>query len=217
MKKLMFLQSTFMIICLCGSSVAIGQEFSQAAIAALGNAFIRANPIYAFFYGSLEDYVAENPEFFVAEGEAIRCARDLSQALLRGAIQSYDPDALRRRDELNTQLRVLGIEPGSPQATPSEQLYATARQLDRLVYALPSAANGNFQLLHTPRNEIERMQIFAEQLLEELLKDPTVRGVFIQLEPMIRELAELEYKILVEMANNLRRSKATGESILAAR
>jgi len=203
MKKLLFSLFTMIVLCFLVSSLVVAEECCRTGADALANAYVRANPIYAYFFGRLETYVSDNREHFVDGGDSIRCAKALSEALMKGSIQNYDPDALRRKQELDARLGAIGITPGPPQATAAQQLFAMALQLDRLVYALPPAANGNFQPLRTPRNQLEQQQMFAAQLFEMLLQDPTVAAVFRDLEPMIREAANLEYQILINMANNL--------------
>ena len=175
----------------------------RTGASALGNAFVRVNPIYAYFYGSLESYVEENREHFVAGGDSILCARVLSQALMSGAIKSYDHDDFRRQRELDAKMSAMGLSPGPYQPTASQRLYTMALQLNRLIRVLPPAANGNYKPLYTPTTELEQMQIFGEQMMATLLQDPSVAETFQQLEPMIKESANLEYQILVNMANNL--------------
>ncbi len=47
------------------------------------------------------------------------------------------------------------------------------------------------------------MRMFAGRMLAMLVNDPTVRDVLRQTEPMIKETANLEYKILVGIAHHL--------------
>jgi hypothetical protein len=90
----------------------------------------------------------------------------LSQAFLSSATQVYDPDDLRRRQELDAEIGAMGINPGPQQATPSQQLYGISMQLSRLARVLPPAADGNYEPLYTPTNELEQMQIFAAQMFQ---------------------------------------------------
>lgn len=204
MKNKLFSLLGIFLLYLFASSEAIAENGCRTGASALGNAFIRANPVHAYYYGSLESYVANNREHFIADADSIRCAKTLSQALVAGAINSYDPNDLRRKQELDVQLQTLGIVPGPAQPTASQQLYVIALQLDRLARVLPAAAIGNYQPLRTPINEIEQMQMFAAQILVMLMQqDPMVNETFRQMEPIIREGAELEYNILVKMAESL--------------
>jgi len=195
-KFIIFLLSLFVPLSVAAQGCLTGAS-------ALGNAFVRANPIYALYYGSLESYVANSKEHFVAGGDSIQCAQSLSHALMNKSIQSYDPNALRRKQELNGQLRAMGIAPGPNQPTASQQLYFTALQLNRLARVLPPAANGNYQPLRTPTNQIEQMQMLSAQILTAYLQDPMIKAAFQRIEPKVRELAELEYQIMVNMANSL--------------
>jgi hypothetical protein len=191
------------LLFLSASFPVIAEEGCRTGASALGNAYVRLNPIYAYFYGNLESYVESNREHFVAGGDSIRCAQAMSQALITGAIQSYDPDELREKQELDARLGALGIAPGPYQATASQQLYAMGLQVARLARVLPSASNGNYQPLYTATNQLEEQQIFAAQMLVMLLQDPTMAEVFTQLEPLIREAANSEYQLLVGMALSL--------------
>ena len=171
---------------------------------ALANVYVRLNPINAFFFGSVEDYVAQNRAHFVAGGDAVACARVMTQALAQGAFQAFDPSYQRRRDELNARLGTIGISPGPAEASPAAQLYSMAQKMDKLAYALPPAANGNYQPLWTPRNELEQMELFAMQMLGAMLQqDAGMRSVLMQMRPQIEELANVEYRMLLNMAQGL--------------
>jgi len=175
-------------------------EGCQTGAEAIANAYVRYNPINAYFFGSIEDYVKQNRSHFVAGGDAVVCAQRLSQALAQSAFQLYDPGDQRRRDEVNARLGGMGISPGQQYASPAQQNYAMARQMDKLANALPYAANGNYGPLWTPRDQLEQMQLFAMQLFPTLLQDPIVRSAFIQMQPMIEELVNIEYRMILSMA-----------------
>ena len=168
---------------------------------ALGNAYVRLNPLYALYYGSLESYVAENRQHFTAGSDAVRCARALSQATLAGAIQAYDPEDLRRQQELNTRFQSMGMNPGAPQASPATQFYMMGLTFARLARVLPPAAAGNYQPLHTPTTELEQQQIFAGQLLQSMMDRATLESI----RPLIEQSAQLEFKIITDMAAGLAR------------
>ena len=110
---------------------------------ALANAYARANPISAYYFGSVESYVSANRAHFQQGGDAIRCATALSQAFLNNAVQVYDPDDLRRQNELNAQLGAMGVAPGPQQPNQAQQLYGISMQLSRLARVLPPAAPGH--------------------------------------------------------------------------
>ncbi len=179
---------------------AFAQTGCQTGAGALANAYVRANPIYAMFFGDLESFVAENSAHFAAGSNAVRCARAMSKALMSGAIGSYDPTALRRQQELNAKLGAMGISPGSPMPSASAMLYAMSRQMAWLAEVLPAAAVGNFGPLRTPATE---EQAFAARMFPFLLQDPTVRQVFLQQEPLIRQSAEAEFQQVVAIAQSL--------------
>jgi hypothetical protein len=76
-------------------------------------------------------------------------------------------------------------------------------QLSRLARVLPPAASGNYQPLYTPTNELEQMQIFAAQMFQPLMQDPTMASVMAQIEPLAVEAAQLEYQIINQAAARL--------------
>ena len=192
------------LFCLISPSVAVGQpDYCRTGADALANVYVRANPVYALFFGGVEPYVADNREHFVAGGDSILCAQALSQALISGAIQNYDPEALNRQRELNTRLGSMGISSGPVQATAGQQLLSMSLQFARLARVLPPAANGNYIPFNTPSTDLEQMQMYATQMLSVLLQDPTVSSVFRQMEPMIKEAANMEFQIVLNMAGNL--------------
>lgn len=202
MKKSLLLLTIF--LSLFGSSGVFAATGCQTGAEALGNAYVRDNPIYALYYGDLESYIASNQEHFVAGGDSIRCAQALSAALLNQAIKDYDPVDRQRKEELDAELRRNGIEPGPHQQTVGEQLFGIGIQLDRFARVLPSAAAGNFEPLHTPANELEELQAFSKQIIIMLMQDREMAALFNQLEPLITEAAQLDFKILLTLAFNLR-------------
>jgi hypothetical protein len=171
---------------------------------ALAYAYVFSNPVYSLFYGSLDEHIAKNYEHFRSNGDSVRCAAALSQAFLAAGLRVYDPNDLRRRAELNTRIEGLGIPSGPQEPTLSSQLYGISLQLARLARALPAAADGDFTPYYTPTNEIEQMQMFAEQILRSLLQEqPQMRDVLAQAEPLIREAANLELRIMLRAAADL--------------
>ena len=170
---------------------------------ALGNAFVRSNYMYSLYFGDLESYVAQNKSHFSEGGDAVRCARVLSQALLTNAYLTYDPKDLDRKREIDTRLGTMGISPGPTQPTMSGQLYAVGQQISWLADVLPAAARGDYGPLQRPTTQIQQMKAYAAQMLQLMLQDPEVRAVFGELEPEIRESADLEYRLVVGMAQNL--------------
>ena len=175
----------------------------QTGAEVLANAHLRYNPIFAYYFGSFEQYVEQNRAHFVAGGDAVICAQRLSQALVQGAIQNYDPGDQQRRDQLNADLGAMGISPGQQYATRSQQMLAVAQQMDKFAYALPYAAEGNFGPLWTPRNETEQLQIFAMQMLRNMLQDPGTRSIFEQIRPQAIELGNIEYRMILALATGL--------------
>jgi len=75
------------------------------------------------------------------------------------------------------------------------------RQMNKLADALPYAANGNYEPLWTPRDQMEQMQIFAMQMFRSLMQDPGVRSGLSFAEPQIRELANIEYQMILGIAS----------------
>ena len=179
---------------------AFAQTGCQTGASALANAYVRANPIYALFFGDLESFVAENSAQFAEGSNTVRCARAMSQALKSGAINSYDPNALRQQQKLNADLGSIGISPGSPMPNASAMLYAMSQQMKWLSNVLPPAAAGNYGPLRTPATQ---EQAFAAQMFPILLQDPTVRQAFLQQEPLIRQSAESEYQQVMAIAQGL--------------
>jgi hypothetical protein len=176
------------------------QTGCQAGASALGNAHVRANPIYALFIGDLESYVARNRSQFTAGSNAVRCARAMSRALMNGAIMSYDSEALKSQQALNAKLGSVGLSPGAPIPSVSALFYAMSQQMVWLARVLPSAASGNYGPLNTAPTE---EQAFAKQMFPVLLQNPTVRDVFARMEPLYREAIDLEYRQVMAIAQGL--------------
>lgn len=168
---------------------------------ALADAYVLANPMYSYFLGELEPYVAGNSEHFAANGDAIRCAAALSRAFLGSTIQLYDPSDRERQDEANARLGAMGIAPGQQEATPSSQLLSASMELSRLARVLPAVAVGDYGPLRTPTNEIEQMRQLAGQVFQMLLAGDPEMAAMIQ--PLIRELASIEHRALLRAAERL--------------
>ena len=166
---------------------------------ALGNAYVRTNPLYTYYYGTLERYVEQNRAKFTQDAPAIRCSRALARALMNGAITSYDPQALRRQQELNAKLGSMGISPGQQQMTASGQLMLMSQSFARLARVLPPAANGNFGPLRTPTTQFEQLQMFAAQMYAAMM----TRDVLEHVRPDVTQAAEAEYDFIVGLARSL--------------
>jgi hypothetical protein len=169
----------------------------------LANAFVLANPIYSLYFGDLPSYIAKNRAQFGENGDAIRCAAALSRGFMSNAIQLYDPADVRSRQLLDDKLRSAGINPGPPQPTASGMLFQMSMGLSRIARALPAASRGDFGPWSTPTNEIEQMQIAGEQILRLLLQDPSMRGMLVQLEPLIREAAQFDHHFILQATQRL--------------
>lgn len=171
---------------------------------ALGNVYVRSNYLYALIYGSVESYVENNRSHFGTNGDAVQCARQLSGALIGGALGAYNPNDLRRRQELNARLGAMGISPGQTPVSPAQALFAMGRQIGWLSRVLPSAAAGDYRPLHTPETQEQQMQMFAGQFLTNMIhQDPMIRNSIMRVEPYIREAAEAEYRLLLNYASRL--------------
>ena len=96
---------------------AFAQNGCDTGANALANAYVRGNPMYAIYFGDLRSYIIDNREHFVSNGDSIRCARVMAGVLTNAAVQTYDPDALRSRDELNARLGSMGISPAWQKST----------------------------------------------------------------------------------------------------
>ena len=175
----------------------------QTGAEALANAYLRFNPIFAHYFGDLESYVSQNRSHFVSDGDAVVCASRAAQAWAQGAFNNFDPGDRARRDRINAELGTMGISPGESYSSPAADLYFAARQMDKMAYALPYAANGNYQPMYQPRNEIEQMQILAMQLFAQLIRDPSIAYTFEQLRPLMVELGNIEYRMVLGSISSL--------------
>jgi hypothetical protein len=181
------------------------QTGCQTGAPALADAYIRLNPMYAYFFGDLESYVEENAEHFGVNGDAVRCAKALSQALQNEALQSFNPNEVRetmdRKQALDAQLGLMGINPDPSPAEPtlSSTLYDLSMRMSRLARILPLTADGDLDSLQNPANELERMQIVAEQILKNMFGDPTLQFVFNQMEPKIKQSAIAEWSMVKKL------------------
>lgn len=200
-KTVRLLTALYLSFLVC--SVAYSESGCRTGGTALADVFVRANPIYAYFIGSIESYVTNNQMHFRSGGDSVRCAAALSQAFLGQAIGMYDPNDLRRRDELNARMGTIGISPGPQQPTASQQLYGLSMQLSRLARVLPPAADGNYEPLFTPTNELEQMQFFATQMLRMMLQDPSMVSTMAQIEPIAREGIDLDHHVISQAAASL--------------
>ncbi len=179
---------------------ALAQTGCKNGANALANAYVRVNPMHALFIGDLESLVANYSPQFAGGSDAVRCARAMSQALMSGAITSYDPEALSRQQELNAELGAMGIAPGPQMPSASAMFYAMSQQMAWLSRVLPPAAAGNFGPMRTPATP---EQALALQIFPILLQDPIVRQVFLDMELLIRESAEWEYRQVMAIAQGL--------------
>ena len=159
--------------------------------------------VYAYFLGDLESYATTN-EHFYANGDAIRCAMALSDALMGAAVQLYDPDAWRRQQWIDLELRRRGIQPRPAPPTQSDTLVFAVLRLSRLARVLPAAAAGNYQPLYESFNQLEQADIVAGQLFKLLPQlEPNFDVAMAQVKPLILEAASLEYTAILEAANSL--------------
>jgi len=175
----------------------------QTGAEALANVHVRYTPIFAYYFGTIEDYVQQNRSHFVAGGDAVVCAQRLAQVLGNSAVQTYNQEDRAARDRLNAELDAMGISPSQQSTSPSQQLYNMARQMDKLAYALPFAANGDFGPLWAPRDELEQMQIFSMQMFNILMQDPTLHALLDSMKPTIVELADIEYRMILNISSGL--------------
>lgn len=190
------------ILIMCHPGLA-NAEGCRTGADALANAYVRLSPINALYFGNIEDYVRQNRRQFVHGGDAIVCAQHLSRALTQGAFQNYDPNYYRDREELNARLGSMGISPGPAQASPAAQMMFMGQKMNKLARTLPYGAEGNFAPLWQPETELEQMQLFSIQMFGFLMQDPSIRSVMAQMEPQIKELANMEYRMIIGMANSL--------------
>jgi len=179
------------------------QSPCQSGAAYAANAYIRFNPLYEVYFGDLKSYITANGAHFRAGSDAVKCLSALSDAYRQHSHQLYDPADVARKVEIDRDLARHGISSGAPQPSASSLAYGMSTQLAQLARGLPSAANGNFGPLVIPTNKQERTQYLARQLFPLITQNPTVREVFAALEPLIREAAELEYKMIMQTATSI--------------
>ena len=184
------------IVLATATPMAAGEPACRTGAVHVADAFILANPMYAMYFGDLAHYLNANGERFRPQGDATRCAAALSRAFMGQAINLYDPSDIQRKQELDARMRLHGINPGPQAPTAASMMFNMSMQLSRLARVLPAAAEGNFGPMNTATTELEKMQIFAEDMLRVLLRDPTIRAMFAQLEPMIREAAQFDHNFL---------------------
>lgn len=167
---------------------------------AIANAYILVNPMYELAHSeSLENYVRNNAEHFVRNGDAIRCARAMAAALIHTAVENYDHEAIRRQQELNAKLGASGVtRSGSEVQSIAAQFYFMGQQIALLAEVLPEAAEGG-----PLRTYLNPEQQAATQFLSGFLQDPSYRDLFISMQPMLLEMAKIEFDILVSIANGL--------------
>lgn len=175
----------------------------QTGVEALANVYLRFNPIFAYYFGSMESYINQNRAHFATGGDSIVCARRLSQAWSQGAFKNYDPQDRVRRDRISTELGTLGISPGQSTSSPATNLYFASLQMAKFADTLPYAANGNYGPLYQPRNEVEQMQLFAMQMFPVLLQDPSMVAVLEQIRPQAIELGNIEYRLIVDSSRGM--------------
>ena len=196
----------FFLALFCVALPAVADNGCRTGGRALADVWVLANPFYSQLLelDSLESYVSKNKSHFREGGDSIRCATELSKAILISALKAYDPNDIRRQQELNAKLGSLGITPSPQEPSVSTQLYMTSVQLARLARVLPAAADDDYEPLRTPADEMEQLQMFAAEMLKTVLQDPSMAPlVKQQLRPVARELAELERKIILEGAARL--------------
>ena len=193
--------------CTFGAGEVAAEPGCRTGGVAAANAYVLFNPIYAMYFGDFESYISKNGEHFRANSDAVRCLAALSSAFLSASIQLYDPADMQRKQYIDAQLGSMGISPGPQQPNAATTLFGMGMQLSRLARGLPAAANGDYGPLNTPTNELEQMQQVAMVMLRQLMQDPTVRSTFAALEPLIREGAQLEHKMITQAAERLANTK----------
>jgi hypothetical protein len=187
-------------IILTASIGAFAEPGCRTGALALANAYVRANPLYAIYFGSIQDYVAAHSQHFVRGADAIRCAQAVSNQLLAGAIASFDPKDIDRKRALDARLGSMGISPGPAQPSVASQFYMMGQTIARLARVLPPAARGDWRPFFTPTTQLEQMQFFATQMLQMMMQDPSNRAVLASVEPVIKESANLEFKFVTNVA-----------------
>jgi len=193
--------------CVFAAGEAVAEPGCRAGGVAAANAYVLFNPIYAMYFGSFEDYVSQNRAHFRAGSDAVRCITALSRAFLAAGMQLYDPADVQRKQQIDAQLGAMGISPGPQQPNAGTAVFGMGMQLSWLARGLPAAANGDYGPFNTPANEIENMQLMARAMFAQLLQVPTAREAFAAMEPLIREGAQLEYKMITYAAERLASAK----------
>jgi len=171
----------------------------------IANAFTRANPLYAMYYGDLPSYLRANQAHFGEGSDAVRCAAALSRAFMSDSIRLYDPADAQRKQLLDARMAQLGIgsKPGSQQPSMSSILFMMSISMGRMARNLPAAAQGDFGPWFTPMNDFESMQIMAERLLRQFLQDPSFRSIFAPYEQLFREAAEFDHYFVLQATQRL--------------
>lgn len=198
------LASVFLLgVCFSGNVQAEAGGGCQTGAEAIANAYVRSNPLFAYYFGSLESYVDENRRHFVDGADAIVCAKRLAQAFAKGSIPMYSRKDQIRREQLNSQIGQLGISPQQSKSSPAADMFLISQRLNKLAYALPHAARGNYDPLYLPRNEIEQAEVYSHQLLGMLLRDPSIASVLETVRPTMVELADIEFRMVINAAGKL--------------
>jgi len=148
-----------------------------------------------------EAAVRSNPLFEAIEGgDAVKCARAMSAALIASAAQVFDPGEVQIRDHVRRQMEAQGLSAGPQQATLSEQYFALAIQMNRLARGLPALAAGDMRPYATPTNQLEELHVFAENMLRMLMADPNVRQAIMAQLPLLRRAIQAERQMLANGA-----------------
>lgn len=163
----------------------------------LFNLYIRLNPIYSIYYGTPEEYIAQNRGLFQG-GDVNECAKKVARALLNSSIQTFDRNALNRRAELNAQLGAMGISPGQAEMNPSAVLFTTGQQILQLSKCLPGLLQGG-----ASSNCMSQEQVLVSQLMNTLLQDSFMQSTLQQIKPLILQAAEADFQFLMSIANEI--------------
>lgn len=166
----------------------------------LAEAAVRSNPLFEAIEGSFAEYVAANASHFGVNGDAVKCARAMSAALIASAAQVFDPGEVQIRDHVRRQMEAQGLSAGPQQATLSEQYFALAMQMNRLARGLPALAAGDMRPYATPTNQLEELHVFAENMLRMLMADPNVRQAIMAQLPLLRRAIQAERQMLANGA-----------------
>jgi tetratricopeptide (TPR) repeat protein len=166
-------------------------------------AYMVSNPFYSRFLGDFETFVIENAAQFRAGGDAVRCLSALSTAFLQASVSLYDPREQRSRDSLNTEIQVITGNRGPQESTPGTAMLGLSRRMARLARGLPAAAQGDWEVYNTPVDELGRMEIFAEQLFQGMMRDGTMRDAMIQVQPLLKQLAAIDLVATLRMATSI--------------